>query len=532
MCLTAWCNTFGNPSGPATQKPALIVNIVVGGLPYDFMSRFGHNLSDNGFRRFETEGAAFTSGRYEYMPVNYASSLATITTGSNPSVHGVVGTEWFDVLTGRRISLIEDPSCRNLDIEYGGNSYSNANLSAPTLGDRLKHENPESRILSIAADPVSAIVMAGLSTTAFWINPITATWTSSEKYMTRLPAWVAAINSQTKQNDFFKHWFWTLQLAPESYVNYHYESLPLENCGRFRKMPALQANNNDEGRFSIISATPLACDIVADFAMQAIMQEHLGDDDNPDILNICFDAPRSIIARYGISSVEAEDMFYHLDKTLASLMSFIDAHVSDGKVLYVLTSDHGFGNLHDLSSDPSDQFNGEQFRTIVNSFLCARYGGDDWVAGYHNRRLYINRSLAFERDMQLDALQRTTADFALQFRGISRMVPSCDMRSGSSTDHYMQHLINGYYPKRSGDLLVDLVPGRFEESSGNRCSTGSAFDYDTHVPLMMLGCGIPVMSADTDIDMASLPVTLARILGIERPEAATAGSFDNLLRQQ
>lgn len=549
-CTAIWCESFGSAlnselTSPRTkinsvsdtstdssiaeniQRPALVVNIVIGGLPYDFMTRFGDNLTEGGFRRFATSGTTFTAGRYEYMPVNYASSLATITTGTTPSVHGVVGTEWYDVLTGRRVSLIEDPDGRNLDIEYGGVSFSNVNLSAPTLGDRLIRENPKSKVLSIAADPVSAIVMAGLSTEAMWINPISATWTSSVKYMNRLPDWVVAINRQTKHNDFFKHWFWTLQLPPETYSNTAYDVLALKSYGRFRRMKPVDTPT-EHGRFAPIAATPLACDIVADFAMQAIINEHLGEDDAPDILNICFDAPRNIITRYGLSSVEAEDAFYHLDHTLASLMSFIDTHVSGGQVLFVLTSDHGFGNINANYDDPSEQFNGEQFRAIVNSFLCAHYGGEDWVAGYHNRRLYINRQLAFERDLQLDALQRTTADFALQFRGISRMVPSCDMRPGSLSDAHMQRLINGYYPKRSGDILVDLVPGRCEAIPGGRCSTGSAFDYDTHVPFMMFGCGVPVMTVDTDVDMASLPVTLARILGIQRPEAATAHPIDDI----
>ena len=53
------------------------------------------------------------------------------------------------------------------------------NLIAPTLGDRLRAESPASKVVSIAADPVSAIVMAGLGTAAYWVNTATAGWTSS-----------------------------------------------------------------------------------------------------------------------------------------------------------------------------------------------------------------------------------------------------------------------------------------------------------------------------------------------------------------
>ena len=256
--------------------------------------------------------------------------------------------------------------------------------------------------------------------------------------------------------------------------------------------------------------------------MQAVVREELGQDEAPDILNICFDAPRDIIAHYGPESVEAEDMFYQLDRTVGSLISFIVSQVGQERVLFVLTSDHGSSQAFDAAAPSQERFNGEQFRTIINSFLCAQYGGEEWVAGYANRRLYINRREAFNRNLSLGEVQRRAADFALQFRGISRVVPACDLRGGAASDAYMQRLRNGYFPKRSGDLLVDLVPGRIEERAGIRSSAGSAYDYDIHVPLLMAGCGLPHAVVEEPVDMASLPVTLARILGIQRPEAATA----------
>lgn len=506
------------------QRPSLVVNIVVGGLPYDFMERFGHNFSENGFKRFMREGTVFTGARYDYMPTNSVSSLATVTTGAYPSVHGVVGSVWYDVLTGREVSLIADPSSSGLECEYGEGCYSNVNLVAPTLGDRLKREHSGSRVISIAADPASAIVMGGLEGEAYWINPATAAWTSSSRYMLYLPGWVINFNEQYKKNTYFNDWFWKLQKDRECYINRRSGGRAARDDVSFRRMEELSSLPcmSSAGRYAPVYATPLASDLVADFVRQAVVQEQLGAHSEPDLLNVCFDAPRDIIAHYGPESIEAEDMLYQLDVTIAGLVDFIRASVPDGKVLFVLTSDHGCSRSFDLSAPAGERFSGEQFRTIVNSFLCAQYGGEGWVAGYFNRRIYINRSEAFNRNLALDGVQRLAADFALQFRGISRVVPACELRSGSVGDLYMQRLRNGYYPKRSGDLLIDLVPGRIEELQGVRAAAGSAYDHDVHVPLMMTGFGIPNQVMDEEVDMASLPVTLARILGIQRPEAATA----------
>ncbi len=510
-------------AAPAEPTPALVVNIVISGVPYDFFNRYEANLTDDGFRKFMREGAVFTESRYEYMPTNSASSLATLTTGTYPSVHGIVGSQWCDVLTGQTVSLIADPSATGFDCEYGEGCYSGAKLTTPTLGDRLRRDRPDSKVISIAADPVSAIVMAGLGTEAYWLNPRTACWTSSSDYMLYLPGWVTKFNEQYKNNTYFNNWFWTLSKAEERYRNDRVSCIQTESKGRFRQMEAIKAlpSMSAKGRFPRVSATPLANDMVADFVRQAILQEGLGDDDTPDLLNICFDAPRYITAHYGPESVEAEDMFYHLDQTVASLIRFIEQETC-GRVVYVLTTDHGCSDSYDAYSLKTERFNGTQFRTIINSFLCAQYGGESWVAGYAGRRLYINRNEAFNRNLSLDEVQRRASDFALQFRGIARVVPSCDLRSGAATDRYMQRLRNGYYQKRSGDLLVDLEPGLIEERTGVRASSGSAFEYDIHVPLMIMGCGIPAGISDEEVDMTSVAVTLARLLGISQPDASSA----------
>ena len=58
-----------------------------------------------------------------------------------PSVHGVVGERWCDVLTGEEVELIADSEAAGFDCEYGQGCYSNVNLIAPTLGDRLRAES-------------------------------------------------------------------------------------------------------------------------------------------------------------------------------------------------------------------------------------------------------------------------------------------------------------------------------------------------------------------------------------------------------
>lgn len=513
-----------NPVQPKSSKPVLVVNIVVGGLPYDYIYRYSKNLSENGFRKFERDGLVFTAGRYNYMPTTSVSSLATITTGTYPYMHGIVGRQWRDVLTGNNVSLIDDSSAKGLNCEQGRQKYSNTNIVVPTLGDRLRRESPDSRVFTVASDPASAIVMGGFGSDVYWFDAAAASWTTSNKYMSVLPEWVSRFNDQYKGNKYLSEWEWKPEMSSSRYINRRYCNIDINGNSRLKQIREVADPKkcNMPGRYGYLTITPLMNDMLSDFVRQALVKEKLGADDVTDILNICFDAPREVFRRYGPESVEAEDMFYQVDRTVGDLVQFISSQFEEGAVLFVLTSDHGVSESYDIATTERDRFNGEQFRTIINTFLCAQYGGQDWVSGYYNRRIYINRSEAFRLNLSLDEVQRRASDFALQFRGLSRVVPSCDLRGGSAADSYMQRLRNGYYPKRSGDLLVDLIPNWIEETPGVRASAGSAYDYDTHVPLMIMGGGVSRGEVKDDIDMASVPVMIARIIGIQRPDAATA----------
>jgi arylsulfatase A-like enzyme len=77
-----------------------------------------------------------------------------------------------------------------------------------------------------------------------------------------------------------------------------------------------------------------------------------------------------------------------------------------------------------------------------------------------------------------------------------------------------------FYPRRAGDLMINLMPGWIEERPDVRSLSGSMYDYDTHVPLMMFGWRIPAGRVDARADMTSLASTLAHIMGIGRPTAS------------
>ena len=513
--------SLSTTTATAATKPRLVVNIVVSQMRYDYLSRFGKNLSEEGFKRFPDEGIVFTDARYDFMQTVTPATLATLTTGADPSTHGIVSERWIDYTNNRTIPLVEDSKVVGLACDAGLGQYSNANIIVPTLGDRLREENPQSKVISIAADPVSAIVMGGMGKEVYWMDFTRGTWISSSAYMNALPEWVLRYDSLRVASQYLDSQ-WLLSKAKDQYVNTAYTVFDMEEESRFRKLVSFNFLKKKEIKkdYRAIFHTPHGNSLVTEFVKQAIIYEGLGKDEHTDILNVCYDTPRFVGEAYGGESMELEDLFYRLDEEIAELLTFITAQVPQDQVVIVLTSDHGASDSYDYGEKPRERFNTSQFKVILNSFMNTQYGSGDWIIDYCDRQVYLNRALIYANNLSLEEVQNRVAAFVLQFRGVAHVLTSTALQTSSFGGGYARQMQNSFYPKRSGDLLINLMPGWIEENEGQRTASGSMYEYDTHVPLMMLGGKFYGQKISKSVNMKDVAPTLARIMQISRPIAS------------
>ena len=94
----------------------------------------------------------------------------------------------------------------------------------------------------------------------------------------------------------------------------------------------------------------------------------------------------------------------------------------------------------------------------------------------------------------------------------------------------------GIHHRESGDVVFILEPGylpKSEDSEGARKGTshGSAFSYDTHVPLLWYGKDIPKQEIFRDIDITDIAATLTHMLYLQRPNALTGSPIVELLKR-
>lgn len=202
----------------AAEPPRLVVQIVVSSMRAEDLNRYAGNFSDEGFLRLVRGGTFYPESHYDYLHTSTPVSLATLTTGANPSVHGIVAERWIDYVNNNVVELIKDRSAMGIDCDAGIGDCSPRNLVAPTLGESLQQSSPKSLVATVALDPASAVVAGGYTRNVFWMDAPRANWITSSFYAETLPVWARKYNLSREILGYIP-FAWELKYPRERYRN-------------------------------------------------------------------------------------------------------------------------------------------------------------------------------------------------------------------------------------------------------------------------------------------------------------------------
>src|SRR5215510_4997578 len=81
---------------PRAQQPTrLVVIVVLDQFRADYLTTFAAHWR-NGFRTLLSDGAVFTRAQFPYFNADTCAGHFTISTGTFPHTHGMVGDNWWD----------------------------------------------------------------------------------------------------------------------------------------------------------------------------------------------------------------------------------------------------------------------------------------------------------------------------------------------------------------------------------------------------------------------------------------------------
>ncbi len=93
----------------AQETPRLVLQITVDQLRGDMIGRFGAGLGPDGFNRLLDGGLHFAQAHHRHANTETIVGHATLATGADPAVHGMVANIWFDRVAGEQFYNVQDP---------------------------------------------------------------------------------------------------------------------------------------------------------------------------------------------------------------------------------------------------------------------------------------------------------------------------------------------------------------------------------------------------------------------------------------
>jgi arylsulfatase A-like enzyme len=213
------------------------------------------------------------------------------------------------------------------------------------------------------------------------------------------------------------------------------------------------------------------------------------------------------------------------------LLKFLDNWVGKNQVLVFLTADHGAVESPAYLSSlriPSGHLNSKEVSTELKIFLENKYA-DDLLLDYSNQQIFLDSKKIVAQKLLVTEVAETVADFMLNINGVAGTITKNALNSGSFTTGINRYIQLGYHPQRSGDVVVTYAPG-WVEGKSTGTTHGSAYSYDTHVPLLWYGWKIAAGQSLQTVEITDIATTLALLLDIQAPNGNFGKSLPLLVK--
>jgi len=541
LLIYAFVKISGQGAYLPPEKPRLVIGIVVEQLKYDLMEKFRDRLGDNGIKRLINEGTYFKNASFEYMLTQSAPGHATISTGAEPSFHGITSDNWYLPLKNELIYCTKDIEVNPVGGSFESGMQSPVNLQASTFSDELEMgTNKKAKVFGIGLKDNSAILSAGHAADgAYWFDNITGTWMSSTYYIDSLPPWVNDFNAMKFSESYLNN-TWSLLRPSQDYADCLPDSNSFEagfngvnyfpyDLKKIRSKGSVNSKND----YSLLRETPFGNSFTTSFAIRLIEKERLGKDDVTDYLSICYSATDNIGHRFGPSSVEMGDAILRLDDDIKNLLTYLNDSIGKKNILIYFTSAHGISEIPTVLQKnriPAGYFKQNQALQLLRSYLNAVYGEGDWVKGYSERQIFLNRTLIEDARLPLDEVQKKVARFLVQFTGVAAAYPYSAFEANDFGNGNLKKIINSFNPQRSGDVIVTLNPGWVEKEGDYVTNYNSPYEYDSHVPLIWYGWTVNRATVSRKVNLTDIAATLSSLCKVPYPNACTGEPLFELFR--
>jgi len=515
------------------KSPKLIVGITIEQMRSEYITRFWDTYQESGFKRLFENGSYSLNAKIDIHNIRTSTVISTINTGTYPSVHGIVGDQWYKHLTEKNTSAIYDDFYLTLGSDSKNGNVSANMLKAYTLGDALKESsNFRSKVYSVALNPNAAVLSAGHAANgAFWYDPSNGKMITSSYYMDNFPDWVRNFNDR-QLPDFYLEKTWEPLLPLSGYKTGFEDGYVLEKgfWGKWNTFPYPLPTLSEmvKSKYQVLPATPYGNKLVREFAMHLIDQNILGNDNDIDLLNITFSSMDFANKWFSPASVEIHDTYLMLDQDISAILNYLDRRIGKDNYIVFLTaastSSYPVNVLKEEMNLRCGEFAPYRAMALLRAYLNALYGPEDWILMYDEEQVYLNHTLIEKKEKNLKDMQEKAALFLNQFEGIKSAIPAYLIENSNFSNSRYRILENSYCVQRSGDVMILLEEGWYPVPKYDEV------DYSTEnrFPVVFYGANVQTGNLEEPVEAIDIIPTLCNYLKMIPPDGAKGKALKNV----
>lgn len=494
-----------------TTVPRLVVGITIDQLRSDYLKAFYPLYGDGGFKLLMEKGLVYSNVQYPFQPIDRASAVASIATGTVPYNHGIIREDWMSRTELHSVYCVEDRKFKGIGTS---DCTSPNNLLVSTIGDELKVATKgKALVYSVAPYREAAVLAAGHAADwAMWIDNQTGNWAGTT-YYGQQPSWFRYLESNAITNRIS-----SLSWKPTNEYTGTFNYYLTTNQKPFSH------NFSGDSRYRVFKTSGLVNEEVTKAARYCLENGNAGVDEVTDYLSLCYYAGDFHGASSTETTTELQDTYRRLDEELASLLKKIDALVGLDKTLIFITST-GYDDIEstvNLSKYriPTGDFNINRCCTLLNMYLCAMFGNGQYVQSYYGNQIYLSHKLLEQRQLKLAEVLQHCEDFLFQFSGVRDVFTSHRITQGAWTPG-ISNIRNGFNPKCSGDILIQVAPGWNlvnEDLGTKKMQRDSYFEF----PLIFFGYNLQAETVTKPVTIDCIAPTVAHHIRIRAPNGCSA----------
>ena len=478
-----------------SQRPKLVVGIVVDQMRWDYLSRYYDQFSETGFRRMIDNGYSCNNCLINYAPTVTAIGHTSAYTGTTPAFHGICGNNFY--IDGRKTYCCSDSTVQTVGSKGTKGQMSPRNMLSTTIGDQLRmHTDFRARVIGVSYKDRAAILPAGHSANAaYWLDANNSCFISSTYYMDELPDWVQEVNRTLSENE------------------------------------DVRAAGKD------IGLTALCGTITTDMAIAAIEHEFLGQGAETDMLCVSYSQTDVIGHRWGTRGEHTDEAYLALDNDLSRLFDVMDSYIGIENCLVFLTADHGaihnrdFLRSHNL---PAGDWENPGMLNQIEAFLRGKFGTTrPLIASEYDYRFFLDRAAIAAQSLDYQQVKATIVEYVRTLPGVSYVIDYETAATQALPPLLRDRALMGYHPRRSGDILVVCDAGTYTAASwmGTQGTTHGEWNpYDAHIPLLFYGWHVSHGATSREVHITDIAPTICQLLHIQQPSACVGEPITEVTR--